>query len=148
MSLRIWPSLYMARIRSDDGSAASCRAMKATSTCRIVASSRTSSSNTLSPRDPDTASATALSTSSVRPRSISAARRPAMILSIASAWAASPPAIGLRSIATSRPSGSPLLSFSGKAANESMPCFAKKVPGPKRRAMPWAMYWHERPTTA
>ena len=106
----------MASMVSWLGSSAARRAMKATSTCRMVARSLTSSSKTVSLRAPETASAAERSASSVRVRSISAAARPATILSIASAWAASPSAIGTRSIATSRPSASPWLSRRGKAA--------------------------------
>ena len=53
--------------------------MKATSTCRIVARRRTSSSKTVPVREAETASATARRASSVRPRSISAAALPATI---------------------------------------------------------------------
>ena len=79
----------------------SCRAMNASSTCRMVARYRTSSANTVSPCALDTASAAARRASSARLRSISATMRPAKIFSSASASVAS--AIGCRSIATSRP---------------------------------------------
>ena len=96
---------------------------------------------------PDTANATERSTSSVRPRSISAARRPATIFSIASACSGSPSAIGFRSRAASRPSAWPALPFNGNAAKESMPRAENTLSSANCDETPVAMYWNERPTT-
>ena len=116
MSCNTRPPQYMASIRMPPASAGSGWATKATSTCRMVASSRTSSSNTEPPRDADTPSATARKVSSVRARSISAAARAATTVSIACTCPASAAAIGCRSIATSIPSAWPALSVRGSVA--------------------------------
>ena len=89
--------------------------MNATSTCRMVASRRTSSSNTVSLRDADTAKATARKVSSLRSRSTWAAARIATSRSRASVRGASMRAIGRWSMATSRPSGSPAVSVRASA---------------------------------